>query len=136
MTNAESLRSPIRILIVDDHPMLREGLAAVILGESDMLLVGEASTGQEAVDGFRKHRPDVTLMDLQMPEMDGIEATRQIRLGPNNPRVPILAFTANVYAEDEARCLEAGMDGFIGRPIESEALYTALLAGLTKTRLH
>src|SRR6202034_2413344 len=71
MTTDPSL---IRILAVDDHPMLREGIAALLASQSDMKLVGEASNGREALEQFRKHRPDLTLMDLQMPDMDGIEA--------------------------------------------------------------
>src|ERR1700691_5365966 len=65
---------PIRILTVDDHPLLREGIAALVNAESDMKLVAEASNGQEAIEQFRLHRPDVTLMDLQMPALNGIEA--------------------------------------------------------------
>jgi CheY-like chemotaxis protein len=73
-------------------------------------------------------------MDIQMPVMDGMEATRRIRGLPNNPQVPIIAFTANVFPEDEARCREAGMNGFIGRPIASEALYTIMLDWLVDPR--
>ena len=69
----------IRILSVDDHPMLREGIAAVLAAEEDMVLVAEASNGSEAVEQFRIHRPDVTLMDVQMPELNGIEAITKIR---------------------------------------------------------
>ena len=64
----------IRILIVDDHPLVRAGVAALLAGQSDMKLVAEASTGREAIEQFRTHRPDVTLMDLQMPEMNGVDA--------------------------------------------------------------
>src|SRR4029077_765725 len=67
-------RSPIRILSVDDHPVFREGIAALLSGQSDFKLVAEASNGREAIDQFRRHRPDVTLMDLQMPEMNGVDA--------------------------------------------------------------
>jgi DNA-binding NarL/FixJ family response regulator len=67
--------SLIRILAVDDHPMLIEGIAALVASQPDMKLVAVASTGREALEQFRKHRPDLTLMDLQMPDMDGIEAT-------------------------------------------------------------
>ena len=77
---------------------------------------------------------DLILMDIQMPVMDGMEATRRIRRLPNNPQVPIIAFTANVFPEDEARCREAGMNAFLGRPIASEALYAAMLDWLAYPR--
>src|SRR5882672_4365934 len=71
--------SPIRILTADDHALLRQGIAALVSGESDMKLVAEASNGQDAIEKFRLHRPDVTLMDLQMPALNGIEAIIGIR---------------------------------------------------------
>jgi DNA-binding NarL/FixJ family response regulator len=69
----------IRILIVDDHPLIREGVSAVLSSQTDMRLVAEATTGREAIESFRRHLPDVTLMDLRMPDMSGIDAISVIR---------------------------------------------------------
>ena len=80
----------IRVLTVDDHPLLRDGIAAAIRRQPDMQLVGEATNGREAVERFREHRPDVTLMDLQMPEMSGIDAITAIRSEFSTARIVIL----------------------------------------------
>ena len=82
--------NPIRILTVDDHPLLREGIAALVSTQSDMKPVAEASNGREAIQLFRTMRPDVTLMDVQMPEIDGIEALIAIRSEFPDARVIVL----------------------------------------------
>jgi DNA-binding NarL/FixJ family response regulator len=101
----------IEVLSVDDHPLLREGIAALVNAEADMKLVAEASNGQEAIEKFRLHRPDVTLMDLQMPALNGIEAIIGIRSEFPNARIIVLTtYTGDVQV---ARALKAGARGYI-----------------------
>jgi len=101
----------IGVLSVDDHPLLRQGIAALINGESDMKLVAEATNGQEAIEKFRLHRPDVTLMDLQMPALNGIEAIIGIRSEFPNARIVVLTtYTGDVQV---LRALKAGARGYI-----------------------
>src|ERR1700682_4511632 len=101
----------IRVLSVDDRPLLRKGIAALVNAETDMKLVAEASNGEEAIEKFRSHRPDVTLMDLQMPALNGIEAIIGIRSEFPNARVIVLT----TYAGDVQvlRALKAGARGYI-----------------------
>jgi DNA-binding NarL/FixJ family response regulator len=101
----------IKVLSVDDHALLREGIAALVNAESDMKIVAEATNGQEAIEKFRLHRPDVTLMDLQMPALNGIEAIIGIRSEFPNARVIVLT----TYAGDVQvlRALKAGARGYI-----------------------
>jgi DNA-binding NarL/FixJ family response regulator len=101
----------IRILTVDDHLLLREGIAAVLEAQSDMVLVGEASNGREAIDRFRQLRPDVTLMDLRMPDMNGIDAITAIcREFPNARIIVLSTYAGDVQA---AAALRAGASGYL-----------------------
>ena len=101
----------IRILAVDDHPLLRKGIAALVNGEPDLKLAAEASNGAEALEAFRSHRPDVTLMDLQMPDVDGVEAIEAIRREFPDARIVVLT----TYRGDVQvlRALKAGASGYI-----------------------
>ena len=114
----------IRILSVDDHPLLRSGIGALIATQPDMQLVAEAANGKEAVQLYREFRPDVTLMDLQMPKMDGLEATAAIRQLPGYQDVPILALTANYSDEIRQQCQQNGMQGFLSKPVSKVALWS------------
>jgi DNA-binding NarL/FixJ family response regulator len=102
---------PIRILAVDDHPLLRDGIAALIADQSDMEVVAEASNGREALELFRVHRPDVTLMDLQMPEMGGIDAMITIRGEFAEARIIVL--TTYIGDVQVLRALKAGARAYL-----------------------
>ena len=104
-------QGPIRVLCVDDHPLVRKGVAAILANEPDMSLVAEAANGRNAVELFRAHRPDVTLMDLRLPEMSGIEAIRAIRA--EFPEARIIALTSYDGDQDIYRALEAGVRGYL-----------------------
>jgi DNA-binding NarL/FixJ family response regulator len=108
MSNDPSL---IRILTVDDHPLLRKGIAALVNAEPDMKLIAEASNGREAVEKFRQHRPDITLMDLQMPDLNGTEVISRIQSEFPNARIVVLT----TYQGDAQvlRALRAGARAYI-----------------------
>jgi DNA-binding NarL/FixJ family response regulator len=106
-----SAPAPIRILTIDDHPLLREGVAAMIKSQRDMELVAEASTGTEGVERFRQQRPDITLMDLRLPDMNGIDAMAAIRTEFPDARIIVLTtFEGDVEIQ---RALEAGARGYL-----------------------
>jgi DNA-binding NarL/FixJ family response regulator len=101
----------IKVLTVDDHPLLREGIASVIDRQRDMMLVGEATNGQEAIQCFRMHRPDVTLMDLRLPDMNGIDAIIAIRRDFSNACIVVLTtYRGDVQA---MRAFKAGAAGYL-----------------------
>ncbi|HYL85485.1 MAG TPA: response regulator transcription factor [Candidatus Angelobacter sp.] len=106
-----SARARIKVFSVDDHPLLREGIAAVINSQPDMLMVAQAANAQDAIQQFRKHRPDVTLMDLRLPDQNGIEAMIAIRGEFQDARIIMLTtFEGDV---DIKRALEAGARGYV-----------------------
>lgn len=104
-------RDPIRVLTVDDHPLMREGTAAMIRSQADMLLVAEAANGAEALQKFREHRPDVTLMDVRLPDMSGIDTTIAIR--SEFPEARILMLTTFEGDIEIQRALQAGARGYM-----------------------
>ena len=116
----------IRILLVDDHPLLRDGLRASIGAEADMQVVGEASNGQEALELFREHRPDITLMDLKMPVMGGVQAIQAIRGQFASAKVIVLS----TYEGDEDihRALEAGASTYLLKDTLSKDLVRVIRA--------
>jgi two-component system NarL family response regulator len=116
----------IRVLIADDHFVVRMGLAAVIHTQPDMAVVAEATTGKQAVELFRQHRPDVTLMDLRMPEMDGIEAITAIRAEFPDSRFIVL--TTYDGDEDIYRALQAGARAYLLKDMLRDALVEAIRA--------
>ena len=118
--------SPIRILTVDDHPIMRDGIAALVATQSEMCLIGEASTGREALELYRKQRPDVILMDLQMPDMNGIEAT--IAICSEFPEARIIILTTYTGDVQVLRALKAGARAYLLKSLLRKELLETIRA--------
>ena len=108
------------VLIADDHSVVRQGLVSLIEDKADMRVIGEASNGREATELWKKHRPDVTLLDLRMPELDGVGAIKVIRAADENARIIVL--TTYDGDEDIYRAIQAGAKGYLLKDVPCEAL--------------
>jgi DNA-binding NarL/FixJ family response regulator len=115
---------PIRILSVEDHPVFRQGLAAIVSAERDMLLVGQASSAVDAVAEFRRHRPDITLMDLRLPGTDGTDALIAIR--GEFPQARIIMLTTSDGDGDIQRAMRAGASGYILKSMHMDELLSVI----------
>jgi DNA-binding NarL/FixJ family response regulator len=132
-----SRRPRIGVLIADDHSVVREGLVSLIGRKADMTVVGEAGNGREAVDLWKEHRPDVTLLDLRMPELDGVDAIKEIRANDENARIIVL--TTFDGDEDIYRAIQAGAKGYLLKDVPREALMDCVRrvhAGETSVPVH
>jgi two-component system NarL family response regulator len=122
--SADSATKPVRLLVVDDHHIVRQGLVALLATVPEMQVVAEASDGDQALSLFRQHRPDVTLMDLRMNAMNGVETTRAIRAEFPNARIIVL--TTFDGDEDIYRALQAGARGYLLKGMDTEELLAAI----------
>lgn len=117
---------PIRLIIADDHPVVRAGLHGMLVGQADFEVVGEASTGMDAVELSIQLRPDIVLMDLRMPQMYGVEAITEIRV--RAPNTHILVLTTYDTDTDIVRAVEAGATGYLLKDTPREELFRAIRA--------
>jgi DNA-binding NarL/FixJ family response regulator len=123
-TNSNKMPNQIRILIADDHPVVRDGLAAILNTQPDFLVVGEASDGQEVIRVVRSLQPDVVLLDLEMPVMDGVEALRQMRA--IHPSPAAIVFTAFDTDERILGAVRAGAKGYLLKGAPREEIFNAI----------
>ena len=133
----DTKKSRITVLIADDHSVVREGLVSLITRKTDMTVVSEASNGREAVDLWKQHHPDVTLLDLRMPELDGVGAIKEIR--ENDEKARIVVLTTFDGDEDIYRAIQAGAKGYLLKDVPRDALMDCIRrvhAGETSVPVH
>jgi DNA-binding NarL/FixJ family response regulator len=118
------MTTPIRLLIVDDHPVVRDGLAVILSTQPDFEVIGEASTGLEAIEQTSRLQPDVVLLDLEMPELDGVEALEHLR--QVNPKIRVIVFTAFDTDERILGAVRAGAQGYLLKGAPREELFNAV----------
>lgn len=118
------------VLVVDDEPINRL-IVQELLSEMICVEIDTASNGHEAIEMAGKKAYDLILMDIQMPELDGLEATRQIRLMPEYACVPIIAFSANAICDARQQCMDAGMSGYLSKPLDLEIFFPSVLQWLS-----
>ena len=116
----------IRLLLVDDQPLIRAGLRMLCDAEADLTVVGEAENGAEAVALAASEAPDLIVMDIRMPEMNGLDAAARIRQSPKTGAIPILAATAKAMPGDREKCLASGCSGYIAKPFTHRELGAAI----------
>lgn len=122
--NVDHNLDKVKVMVVDDHPLMRVGVASIVNARSDMTVVAQAGTGEEAVALFFKHRPDVTLMDLRLPKMSGVDAIRSIR--QTHPQARFVVLTTYEGDADIHRALEAGAQGYVIKGMPYQTLVESL----------
>jgi two-component system response regulator DegU len=128
-------KTVMRVLIVDDHPVTRDGLRSALSTSDEVVIVGEATTGEEAVESVRRLSPDVIFMDVRMPGMSGIEATKAIRL--DDPKAKIILFTVEESRASVAEAIRAGVSGYLLKDVSAdELIHAAKLALEGKAVIH
>jgi CheY-like chemotaxis protein len=125
---------PATHILVAEDDWVNQEVALELLRETLGFVVDIAPDGKQAIDMAIKQRYELILMDMQMPDLDGLGATRAIRAIPGYAETPIIATTANAYAEDRARCMDAGMNDFIAKPVEPDRLFVTMLKWLRARR--